>query len=57
MMAHFFSEYGYTVIQLFRYRFQIVDRKRNPILSSSELPVFNQKELRVWRYGMSINKV
>ncbi|QDB74077.1 hypothetical protein [Aeromonas phage 4L372D] len=57
MMAHFFSECGYTVIQLFGYRFQIVDRKRNPILSSSELPVFNQKELRVWRYGMSINKV
>lgn len=56
-MAHFFSEGGFTVLQLFGYRIQIVDRKRNPILSSSELPVFNQKELRVWRYGMSINKV
>lgn len=57
MMAHFFSEGGFTVLQLFGYRIQIVDRQRNPILSSSELPVFNQKELRVWRYGMSINKV
>ena len=56
-MAHFFSEYGFTVLQLFGYRLQIVDRKRNPIMSSSELPVFQPKEFRVWKYGISFSKV
>ena len=56
-MAHFFSEGGFTVLHLFGYRLQIIDRKRNPILSSSELPVFQPKELRVWRYGVSFSKV
>lgn len=56
-MAHFFSEGGFTVVQLFGYRLQIVDRKRNPIMSSSELPVFQHKEFRVWKYGISFSKI
>lgn len=56
-MAHFFSEYGFTVLQLFGYRLQIVDRKRNPIMSSSELPVFQQKEFRVGKFGIKFSKV
>lgn len=56
-MAHFFSEGGFHVLQLFGYRLQIVDRKRSPIMSSSEFPVFHQKELRVWKYGVSFSKV
>lgn len=53
----YFSECGFTVLQLFGYRLQIVDRKRNPILSSAELPVFQPKEFRVWKYGVSFIKV
>ena len=56
-MAHFFSEGGFTVLQVFGYRFQIVDRKRNPILNSYDFPVFHQKEFRVWKYGISFSKV
>lgn len=56
-MVHFFSEGGFTVLQLFGYRIQIVDRNRNPIMSSSEFPVFHQKEFRVWKYGVSFSKV
>lgn len=56
-MAHFFSEGGFTVLHLFGYRLQIVDRKRNPILSSAELPVYQPKEFMVWKFGISLNKV
>lgn len=56
-MAHFFSEGGFTVLHLCGYRLQIVDRKRNPILSSSDLPVFHQKEFMIWKYGISFSKV
>lgn len=56
-MAHFFSEGGFNVLQLFGYRLQIVDRKRNPILSSAEFPVFQPKEFRVWKYGISFSKI
>ena len=56
-MAHFFSEGGFTVLHLFGYRIQIVDRNRNPILSSSELPVYQPKEFRFWKYGISFSKV
>ena len=56
-MAHFFSEGGFTVLQLFGYRLQIVDRKRNLIMCSSELPVFQPKEFRVGKYGISFSKV
>jgi len=56
-MAHFFSKGGFTVLQVFGYRIQIVDRQRNPILSSSELPIYRPKEFRVWKYGISFSKV
>lgn len=56
-MAHFFSEYGFTVLQLFGYRLQIIDRNRNTIMSSSELPLFQPKEFRVWKYGISFSKI
>ena len=56
-MAHFFSEGGFTVLHLFGYRLQIVDRKRNTTMSSSELPVYQPKEFRFWKYGISFNKV
>lgn len=56
-MAHFFSECGFHVLQLFGYRFQIIDRKRNPIMSSSEFPVFHQKEFRIGKFGISFRKV
>lgn len=56
-MAHFFSEGGFHVLQLFGYRFQIIDRNRNPIISSSVLPVFQQKEFRIGKFGISFGKV
>ena len=56
-MAHFFSEGGFTVLQVFGYRIQIVDRQRNPTLSSSELSIYQPKEFMVWRYGVSFSKV
>lgn len=56
-MAHFFSEGGFHVLQLFGYRLQIIDRNRNPILSSSELPVFQLKEFRFLKYGVGFSKV
>lgn len=55
-MAHFFSEGGFTVLQLFSYRLQIIDRNRNPIMSSSELPIYQQKEFRIWKYGINISR-
>ena len=42
-MAHFFSEGGFTVLQVFGYRFQIVDRKRNPILKQPVFPAIKRK--------------
>lgn len=56
-MAHFFSEGGFTVLHLCGYRLQIVDRNRNPILSSSEFPVFQLKEFRFLKYEVSFSKV
>ena len=55
-MAHFFSEGGFTVIHLFGYRLQIVDRKRNTIMSSSELPVYQPKEFRIGKYSISLTR-
>ena len=53
----YFSECGYTVLQLFGFRLQIVDRKRNKILNSSEFPVYQQKEFRVGKFGISFSKI
>ncbi len=55
-MAHFFSEGGFTVLHLFGYRLQIVDRKRNTIMSSSELPVYQPKEFRIGKYSISLTR-
>ena len=55
-MAHFFSEGGFTVLHLFGYRLQIVDRKRNTITSSSELPVYQPKEFRIGKYSISLTR-
>ncbi len=56
-MAHYFSEGGFTVIQAFGYRFEIIDRKRNKILSSSVLPIFQQKGFRIGKYEIKLNKI
>ena len=56
-MAHFFSEGGFHVLQLFGYRLSIINRKRNPILHSSEFPVYQQKEFRIGKYGISFNRI
>lgn len=53
----YFSECGYTILQLFGYRLQIINRKRNQILNSSELPVYQQKEFRIGKYGISFSKI
>ena len=55
-MAHFFSEGGFTVLHLFGYRLQIVDRKRNTIMSSSELPVYQPKEFMIGKYSISLTR-
>lgn len=55
-MAHFFSKGGFTVLHLFGYRLQIVDRKRNTIMSSSELPVYQPKEFRIGKYSISLTR-
>ena len=56
-MAHFFSEGGFTALHLFGYRLQIVDRKRNTIMSSSELPVYQPKEFRIGKYSISLTRI
>lgn len=56
-MAHFFSEYGFTVLQLFGYRLEIIDRKRNPILPQTVFPVYAKKEFKIWKYAIKFNKV
>ena len=56
-MAHFFSEYGFIVLQLFGYRLQIVDRKRNPILKQTVFPCFQEMEFRIGKYAIKFNKV
>ena len=55
-MAHFFSEGGFTVLHLFGYRLQIIDRNRNPIMSGSELPVYQPKEFRIGKYSISLTR-
>ena len=56
-MAHFFSEGGFTVLQLFSYRIQIVDRQRNPILKQTVFPCYQEKELRIGKYAIKISRV
>lgn len=56
-MAHFFSEYGFTVLQLFGYRFEIINRKRNPVLKQTVFPCYKEKEFRVGKYAIKFSKV
>lgn len=56
-MAHFFSEYGFTVLQLFGYRLEIINRKRNPILKQTVFPCYQEKEFRVGKYAIKFSKV
>lgn len=56
-MAHFFSEYGFTVLQLFGYRLEIINRKRNPILKQTVFPCYQEKEFRVGKYSIKFSKV
>lgn len=56
-MAHFFSEYGFTVLQLFGYRLEIIDRKRNPVLSQTIFPCYQQREFRIFHYGIKFSKI
>ena len=56
-MAHFFSEYGFTVLQLFGYRLEIINRKRNQILKQPVFPCYQEKELRIGKYAIKFSKV
>lgn len=56
-MAHFFSEGGFTVLQVFGYRLEIINRKRNPILKQPVFPCYQEKELRIGKYAIKFNKV
>ena len=57
IMAHFFSESGFTVIQFFGYRFEVIDRKRNPVLSTTVFPCYGPREFRIWKYAVKFGKV
>lgn len=57
MMAHYFSECGFTVIQAFGFRLEIINRKRNPILQQSVFPCYAPREFRIWRYAVKFSKV
>ena len=56
-MAHFFSECGFTVLQLFGYRLEIINRKRNPILKRTIFPCYQENEFRVGKYAIKFSKV
>lgn len=56
-MSHYFSEGGYTVIQIFGFRLQIVNRKKNPLLSQTVFPCYAPKEYRVGRFAISLSRV
>lgn len=56
-MAHFFSQCGFTVLQLFGYRLEIIDRKRNPILSQTVFPVYAKREFKIGKYAIKFSKV
>lgn len=57
MMSHFFSQCGFTVLQILGYRLEIIDRKRNPILSQTIFPVYAKKEFKIGKYAIKFNKV
>ena len=56
-MTHYFNSNGFTVLQFLGYRLQIVNRKRNPIISSVQFPAYQPHEYRVWKYGISFYRV
>lgn len=56
-MAHYLSECGFTVIQAFGFRLEIINRKRNPLLPQTAFPCYAQKEFRIWYYVVKFNKI
>lgn len=56
-MAHYFSECGFTVIQVFGFRLEIINRKRNPLLPQTAFPCYAPRELRIWHYAVKFSKV
>lgn len=56
-MSHFFSQCGFTVLQIFGYRLEIIDRKRNPILPQTVFPVYAKKEFKIGEFAIKFNKV
>lgn len=57
MMAHYFSECGFTVIQALGFRLEIINRKRNPLLPQADLPCYAPKEFRIWHCAVKFSKV
>lgn len=53
----YFSECGFTVISLFGYRLEIIDRKRNPILKQTLFPCYQEPEFRIGKYAIKFSKI
>jgi len=56
---HYFSECGFTVIQILGFRLEIINRKRNPILLLSQIvtPSTNIKEFYILKYKIKFSRV
>jgi hypothetical protein len=54
---HYFSECGFTVIQILGFRLEIINRKRNPLLPQVAFPCYTPREFRIWHYAVKFNKV
>ncbi len=39
-MSHWYIQNGFFVVQIFGYRFEVNDRKRNPVLSTTVFPCY-----------------
>ncbi|QEG08877.1 hypothetical protein [Aeromonas phage 4L372XY] len=56
-MSHWYIQNGFFVVQIFGYRFEVIDRKRNPVLSTTVFPCYGSKEFRIWKYAVKFGKV
>ena len=55
-MSHWYIQNCFFVVQVFGYRFEVIDRKRNPVLSSRQFPVYQPKEFRIGKYSISLTR-
>jgi hypothetical protein len=54
-MSHWYIQNGFFVVQIFGYRFEVIDRKRNPVLSTTVFPCYGPRDFRVMGQGISVS--